>query len=430
MSNCSVDLNLNFPEETTMDTILKTAKHPCYSECAHDYARMHIPVAPRCNISCNYCNRRYDCLHESRPGVTSEVLTPEGAYKKYLLVKDKLPNLKVIGIAGPGDALANFEETKEAIKLIKEDDPELTICISTNGLMLPEYAQELVELGVRHVTITINAIDPKIGALIYKWFHYQGKVLSGEEGAKILLDNQLEGLKFLSSKGVLCKVNIVMIKGLNDHHIPEVVNKVKEHGAFMTNIMPLIPAEGSEFEEMPLVSNKELNELRDRCSLDLKQMYHCKQCRADAIGQLSQDISIEFRGTKTDQGDENKSLVDEIKSSDLLFAIASKTGRLIDQHFGHVDNFLVYKYTDQGIALVDNRSIERYCIGKECEDKEAKIKNIVDLLSDCEAVLSMRIGYEPKKKLLENGIKSLEIYDGIEDGIEYAIKELGLKDVG
>ena len=59
----------------------ETAQHPCYNPGAHDFARMHIPVAPRCNISCNYCNRKFDCLNESRPGVTSEVLTPEEAFE-------------------------------------------------------------------------------------------------------------------------------------------------------------------------------------------------------------------------------------------------------------------------------------------------------------------------------------------------------------
>ena len=40
---------------------------------------MHVAVAPACNIQCNYCNRKYDCANESRPGVVSEKLTPEQA---------------------------------------------------------------------------------------------------------------------------------------------------------------------------------------------------------------------------------------------------------------------------------------------------------------------------------------------------------------
>ena len=94
------------------------ARHPCYSKDAHrEYARMHVPVAPRCNIQCNYCNRKYDCCNESRPGVTSEVLTPEQAAGKVLYVRSKIPQLSVVGIAGPGDPLAN-EETFRTLELV------------------------------------------------------------------------------------------------------------------------------------------------------------------------------------------------------------------------------------------------------------------------------------------------------------------------
>ena len=36
-------------------------RHPCYSLTgSHKFARIHLPVAPRCNIQCNYCNRKFD----------------------------------------------------------------------------------------------------------------------------------------------------------------------------------------------------------------------------------------------------------------------------------------------------------------------------------------------------------------------------------
>jgi nitrogen fixation protein NifB len=86
-------------------------KHPCYSEEAHHhYARMHVAVAPACNIQCNFCNRKYDCANESRPGVVSELLTPEEAAHKVLVVAGKIPQMTVLGIAGPGDPLANPEK--------------------------------------------------------------------------------------------------------------------------------------------------------------------------------------------------------------------------------------------------------------------------------------------------------------------------------
>ncbi|PLX35099.1 MAG: nitrogenase cofactor biosynthesis protein NifB, partial [Hyphomicrobiales bacterium] len=76
----------------------KVKNHPCYSEEAHHhYARMHVAVAPACNIQCNYCNRKYDCANERRPGVVSELLTPDQAVRKTLAVAANIPQMTVLG---------------------------------------------------------------------------------------------------------------------------------------------------------------------------------------------------------------------------------------------------------------------------------------------------------------------------------------------
>ena len=271
------------------------AEHPCYNPGAHQYARMHLPVAPACNIQCNYCNRKYDCMNESRPGVTSDILSPDEALAKFSFVKSKLNNLRVVGIAGPGDALAEFEKTKATVKLIREHDPDITICLSTNGLLLPDYADELIELGIRHITVTMNAVDSKIGEKIYGNITYHGKRYENGSGAALLLENQLKGLRRLANAGAVCKVNIVMIKGINDHHIEEVVKTAKDCGAYITNIMPLIPVADTPFYSIPELDQKELHAMRTKCGETLRQMFHCRQCRADAIGMLGKDLSLEFR---------------------------------------------------------------------------------------------------------------------------------------
>ncbi|MFZ5652078.1 MAG: nitrogenase cofactor biosynthesis protein NifB [Bacillota bacterium] len=278
------------------EALEETGRHPCYSYGAHHrYARMHLPVAPLCNISCNYCNRQYDCLHESRPGVTSEVLTPDLALEKFKQVRQKIERLSVVGIAGPGDALANWESTGQTLKLIRQADPGVIFCLSTNGLMLPHRAREIVELGVRHVTVTVNCTDPAVGQKIYGHVRYQGRKYEGAGGAGLLIENQMAGIKDLVRYGAVVKVNIVMIKGINDFHIPEIVTKLKGLGVFITNIMPLIPARGSLFENYPQTGQGELNKMRGICQAHLRQMYHCRQCRADAIGLLDNDRSSEFR---------------------------------------------------------------------------------------------------------------------------------------
>lgn len=400
---------------------LKIHKHPCFSDTKHkDYARMHLPVAPACNIQCNYCHRDYDCVNESRPGVTSGILTPEQALDRFLKVKQKIPNLTVIGFAGPGDALANFDRVKETARLIGNTDPDILFCLSTNGLMLPDYAEDIIKTGITHVTITINAIDRAIGAKIYDHINYRGRVYTGEEAAEILINNQLYGLKSLSDRGIICKVNIVAIKDVNEEHIEDIAKRVKELGAFKTNIMQLIPAKETRFEDVEKLSNRKLNEIRKKCSRHISQMYHCQQCRADAIGLLHQDRSVEFReacSAGISCGADN--------AGEYLFAVATSDGKVIDQHFGQVEEFFIYKFRNDRAEIIDKRTIGRYCIGKEnCEDKKTHMLDIINVLNDCNAILSMRIGSEPKRKLEENNIKVFELYDTVEKGIKKTAESL------
>lgn len=406
-----INTPVNDKEETMRNICSETKRHPCFSEEGHkSCARMHLPVAPACNINCNYCRRDFDCANESRPGVTSDVLTPEEGLQRFKAVREKIPNTTVVGFAGPGDALANFDNIRQTVELIKEVDPEVVFCLSTNGLMLPFYVDDIINLGICHVTITINAIDKEIGDKIY----------SIPSGSLVLIRNQLSGLKALAEKSAVVKVNIVAIKGINDHHIEDVAKKVKELGAYKTNIMQLIPAEGTKFEGIERLSNKELNEIRKKCSKYINQMYHCQQCRADAIGMLNQDRSFEFRksSNKTDAPEQNQKYI---------FAVASETGELVDLHFGKADKFLIYEYSKGDIKRTGTRNLaDKYCTGiDECESKDGKSASVMQALEGCDAVISLRIGPGPKQKLEEKNIKSFEIYNTVEGAIKKAVELLG-----
>ncbi len=114
--------------------------HPCFGGNQHKNGRIHLAVAPRCNIKCGYCTRKHDCVNESRPGVASRIQTPQEALEtvRNVMASDRLGEIiKVVGIAGPGDPLANTE-TFEAFRLIGKEFPQLIKCLSTNGLLLPE----------------------------------------------------------------------------------------------------------------------------------------------------------------------------------------------------------------------------------------------------------------------------------------------------
>ncbi len=153
-------------------------------------------------------------------------------------------------------------------------------------------------MNVDHVTITINMVDPEIGAKIYPWIYFRNRRWTGVEASQILHERQMLGLEMLTARGVLAKINSVMIPGINDEHLVEVNRWVKERGAFLHNVMPLIsdPAHGTHFgltgQRGPTAM--ELKALQDRLEGGAKLMRHCRQCRADAVGLLGEDRGQEF----------------------------------------------------------------------------------------------------------------------------------------
>jgi len=272
------------------DQMRKIQEHPCYSEKAsHTYGRAHLPVAPKCNIQCNYCLRKFDCVNESRPGVTSEVLDPQKALEKITSIIAEHPYIKVVGIAGPGDPLAN-DETFETIRLIHEKYPDLILCISTNGLMLPEKIDLLDKYGVSNVTVTMNAIDPDIAAKIYQYVDYGGKrYYSGNAMGKLLVEKQLEGIRLAVERKMLVKVNTVYIPDINESQILEIAKKISSMGVYIHNIIPLIAQ--AKFAHLRVPTIEEKLAMQEQCKPYVKQMSHCQRCRADAIGCLGKDIN-------------------------------------------------------------------------------------------------------------------------------------------
>jgi nitrogen fixation protein NifB len=449
-------------------TKAKVANHPCYNQDAHQYyARMHLAVAPSCNVQCNYCNRKFDCVNESRPGVTSRVLSPEEALAKVAYVAAKVPQLSVVGIAGPGDPLANANRTFRTCELIARDFPDLRLCLSTNGLRLPENVARIIELGIDHVTITMNYVDPEVGAGIYAWVAYEGLQLTGVEAARVLLEQQLAGLRALVAAGVLVKINSVMIPGINDTHLQEVARLVKAEGAFVHNVLPLIsePEHGTYFgligQRGP--TSQELKALQDACEVAdgpgaLQIMRHCRQCRADAVGMLGADEGETFSpeaylteevADAPDQRQAVRAEIEQVRAEmavlrdergiategaakperTVLVAVASTGGGRVNQHFGRAEEFWVYEAAPGWARFVQARNVRRFCSGRlGCDEDPSALGRLVEMLSDCAAVITADIGPHPRKALEDLGIRCITVgdeADGPESVVEVAVEAAG-----
>ncbi len=335
------------PARATLDALaaassesaaLAVGKHPCYTKAAYArYARLHLPVAPRCNVTCAYCDRRVsDCLHATRPGLSARVLAPA---EVPALVREALhrePRLRVIGVAGPGEPLAN-PETFEAFALaraawvetvtttpipiprpvgpmtLEPMPPTPVFCLSTNGLLLPEAVPALVELGVAAVTVTLSAVTPEVAGRIYLRTPRTigpGPVPASARPAASpappawLIDRQLAGIRRAAGSGLVVKVNTVLIPGVNmgveipprgtdielDRftEIRRVAKAAAQAGAYIHNIIPLIPLGAFAGRRAPTCA--ELRGARDAAGRYLRQFRLCRQCRADALGVPAEEL--------------------------------------------------------------------------------------------------------------------------------------------
>jgi len=396
---------------------LDLSKHPCFNkEVKGRFGRVHLPVAPKCNIKCNYCNRKYDCVNESRPGVTSTVLSPEQSLEYMRRVLEKEPRISVAGIAGPGDPFANGEQTMETMRLLRQEFPELILCLASNGMAIGPYIEELAEIGVSHVTITINAVDPAIGAKIYGWVTDGKVVYRGMQAAELLLARQLEAVRKLKENNITVKINSIIIPGINDNHIIEVAKKMQYLGADLLNCMALFPNVDTPFGDIEQPGKKMVNAIRREAEQYMPQMRHCTRCRADAVGLLDDDKTEEFRGCLSACA----KLPTVAKIERPYIAVATLEGILVNQHLGEAEKFQIWGKKEDTLLLIEER---------EAPDQGGGLRRWIRLskiLGDCQAVLVSGIGATPYEILSKSGIKPLTMNGFIEDGLK---RVFGGKDV-
>ncbi|MDC7225115.1 MAG: radical SAM protein [Spirochaetales bacterium] len=375
--------------------------HPCFNKEAHSkYARVHLPVAPKCNVQCNYCSRKYDCVNESRPGVTSQVLSPFQALQYYKEIKEKIPNLSVVGIAGPGDPMANPQQTLETFKLIREYDKEVSFCLSTNGITLDQYADDLIKAGISHLTVTVNSIRPETIEKIYAWARPEKKVFRGGTMGEEIRQRQLNGIRKLRDAGILLKINTILLPGINEDEIGEIASFYKSEGADLHNVIPLKPVEETPFADLHEPTPAELKKAQAAAGEHLQQMVHCQRCRADAVGLLGKDNPKEIDDLMRRIG---QGLPTESRP---YTAVCSREGFLINQHLGEAVNVNIYSFEKGEVKFIEERTAPDPGTGDD------RWGALAEMLKDCSSLLTSGVGPRPKNVLNSSGL-TVHVLEGL-----------------
>lgn len=385
-------------------------RHPCFNPAVKgQFGRVHLPVAPRCNIKCNYCNRKYDCVNESRPGVTSSVLAPDQALMYMKKVLEKEPRITVAGIAGPGDPFANPEETMATLRLIRARFPDMILCLASNGLAIGPYIDELADLDLSHVTITVNGVDPEITQHIYGFVRDGNLHFYGIQAAELLLSRQKEAIVRLKARGITVKVNTIVIPGINDTCIEEIARTMQAMGVDLLNCMALFPNVDTPFADIAQPDKKTMAHIRNAAERYLPQMRHCTRCRADAVGLLHDDRTEEFRSCLTACA----TVQPAEKPHRSFVAVATMEGVLVNQHLGEAEKFQIWQQNaEQEFVLVEERPAPRAVGGVR------RWLAMAAMLKDCRAVLVSAVGTTPRDILQKTGISVMEAGGFIRTALE------------
>ena len=193
---------------------------------------MRISITDRCDLRCIYCTERM-----MEPLTHYDILRYE-EIEKIVQAAARL-GVKSLRLTG-GEPLVR-PGVSDLVKLLSQVDGIENITMTTNGVLLARYAEELKEAGLERVNISLDT---------FKTDKY--KYITGSDRIK----NVLEGIEAANKAGLTpVKVNVVVIRGVNDDELLDFARKTIEDDWNIRFI-----------EKMPLVDD--VNEGGDMVPID------------------------------------------------------------------------------------------------------------------------------------------------------------------
>lgn len=156
-----------------------------------DYAR--ISLTETCNLQCSYC------IGENEQHLSSQL-----NYAQYINLIDALDDLGFRKVRFTGGEPLLFKSLVDLIKYTNNKDNIKEIALTTNGVLLDLYLDDLIEAGLKKINISLDTLDKNK-------FIELTKVDS--------LDRVMNNIITAKNKGLIVKVNVVYIKGFNDNEV-------------------------------------------------------------------------------------------------------------------------------------------------------------------------------------------------------------------
>lgn len=168
---------------------------------------LRLSVTELCNLRCRYCmpedgvckKRHEEMLTEEEMLCAVEAAASLGVTKLRITGGEPLVKRNILSICRRTAAVEGIGE----------------VCLTTNGLLLPQLAQPLREAGVRRVNLSLDTLDEKK----YTYITRRGSLSQALDGLEAALDAGFERVK----------LNTVLIGGFNDDEIPALARLTQQY---------------------------------------------------------------------------------------------------------------------------------------------------------------------------------------------------------
>ena len=168
-----------------------------------DYLR--VSVTERCNFRCQYCMPEKPFSWVPKENLLS---FEELFLFMKVAIDEGVTKIRITG----GEPLLR-EDLDTFIKMIHDYKPDIDLALTTNAFLLPQTAQRLKDSGLKRLNISLDSLNAGTAHKIAQ---------------KDVLDQVLKGIDKALEVGLGVKINMVPLKGINDHEILDIMRYCKE----------------------------------------------------------------------------------------------------------------------------------------------------------------------------------------------------------
>ena len=199
---------------------------------------LRISVTDKCNLRCRYCmpedgvckKSHADMMTEDEIIMAVEAAASLGVTKIRLTGGEPLVKRNIVSICRRAAAVEGIKE----------------VCLTTNGILLPQLAKPLKEAGVSRINLSLDTLDPEKYAYITRI----GKLKDFRAGLEAALEAGFDKIK----------INAVLIGGFNDNEIRDLAGLTMEYPVDMRFIEMMPMYDSGDFNAAAFIPNTKVLE--------------------------------------------------------------------------------------------------------------------------------------------------------------------------